>query len=596
MSSGAIGGIYAALDEERYEEALRLCERSEVSRTPLVRALRSFALAQLDRSEEARELATELLDQQRDEGVLGTLVHTFRALRDAENLIRCHEALLQLNPSSERHAQQLFFALARAGELKRMQQTASLMYKGLGKRKYLFWTVCCMLTAEPPTPMTLTLAEKMIRKLLYEVFPAERPGFEELRLFVDVIVRQGGAERALACLDELCARVAGPAPSDQDSELQIAASTLQILELRCQILGRMGDLRAELREQTALLALFPDQWAAHARAAELVCGPLSAEEDVPLSHLRFVQSCQSLHPGLRGPRLAEILMADSLAQDAPLTRRLWGDSTSPVSSRLLRNYIETFGDRPCCFTDVRPFVAKLVEQGEGNAFCEWLEERALEVIQRLEVGAEPIERASLASRLTNLTHLRYACKKAAGNCDDAAFVEIAVQTHSLTAARALPSEEPTREARCDDDLILLATAALREVPADAPFPRFALLFEAALVSQHGGAVSPHSYSLKIDRIDLYRALGVGPAAVELFNSFGVRYVQLDSLSYLVTPLMMELGLFVEVSLSSPSMVVMITPIGDSSAPQSGRLPRRRSARLDGHGLARLPEWVLRQRL
>ena len=237
--------------------------------------------------------------------------------------------------------------------------------------------------------------------------------------------------------------------------------------------------------------------------------------------------------------------------------------------------MDTFGDRSCCFTDVQPFVTRLVELGDGPALDAWLEGRSIEATQRLEAGSENAVKTPLTIRLTNLTQLRYACKRAIGNCDDAAFVEIAVQTHLLTVARSLPSEAQAREVRCDDELLLLATAALRKIPEDTPLSKFASLFEAVLISEYGGTVAPHSYSLKIDRIDLFRALGAGTPAVELFNSFGVRYIQLDSMSYLITPLMMELGLFAEVSLP-PLSIIAFTYSGDTSSSKGRWLPRWRS--------------------
>lgn len=566
MSGGPLNAVYAALDEERYEEALRLCGRSEVAGAPLVRALRSFALAQLDRGQEARALALELLDQQRDEAVLGTVVHTFRALGDQTSLVRCHETLLQLNPSSERHAQQLFFALARAGELKRMQQTASLMYRGLGRRRYLFWTVCCMLTAEPPSPMTLTLAEKMLRKLLYEVFPSARPGFEELRLLVNVILRQDGADRALTAIDELSSRPSGPPPSDQDSEQEVDASALQMHELRCEVLRRSGDSRGELRELAALLAHSPDQWTAYTRAVDLLCGPLAKDEEARSSHLLLVQSLQRTHPALRGPWLAEVHLSCALSSDDRLIRRLWGEDSSACSvlTRALHSYVDKFGDRQCCYSDVRPFVETLVKLAEERAVFEWLEGEANEATNRLDTCEDIGLQKNMLTRVVNLTQLRYLCNQLAGECDYGAVATNALQLYKLTTKKVALSESSARETRPDDELLLLATAALREMVVDTTPAKFSILFESAMLAEYGCKESPHSYCLKLDQIKLCRDLGAGVAAMNLFNSFSIRYIQLDSLSFLVTPLLMELGLFNEVRFLCTVWIIFLISLGYSN--------------------------------
>lgn len=102
-----------------------------------------------------------------------------------------------------------------------MQKTAQLLYKGMGKRHYLFWTVCSMLSNER-SDMVFLLAERMLRKLLYEVFPETRPGFEELRVFIDVLMQQKGREReALKAFDELSVRPAGTAINDQDALMSL---------------------------------------------------------------------------------------------------------------------------------------------------------------------------------------------------------------------------------------------------------------------------------------------------------------------------------------------------------------------------------------
>jgi dsDNA-binding SOS-regulon protein len=64
--------------------------------------------------------------------------------------------------------------------------------------------------------------------------------------------------------------------------------------------------------------------------------------------------------------------------------------------------------------------------------------------------------------------------------------------------------------------------------------------------QHGLKRSPYSYVFKVDLLENYRLLGNGQDALTLFSdSLGVKYIQNDSLSYLIIPTLLETGLFKE---------------------------------------------------
>jgi hypothetical protein len=53
--------------------------------------------------------------------------------------------------------------------------------------------------------------------------------------------------------------------------------------------------------------------------------------------------------------------------------------------------------------------------------------------------------------------------------------------------------------------------------------------------------SPHNFVPKIDLLECYRYLGAGKPALEVYQSLGVRYVQHDSMSYLIIPSLVESG-------------------------------------------------------
>ena len=59
------------------------------------------------------------------------------------------------------------------------------------------------------------------------------------------------------------------------------------------------------------------------------------------------------------------------------------------------------------------------------------------------------------------------------------------------------------------------------------------------------AASPFSHAFKIEALEPFRSLVAGKKATNLFDSLGTRHVQVDSMSYLLIPVLLESGLFQE---------------------------------------------------
>lgn len=129
-----------------------------------------------------------------DETVLTTLGHCFRlAHRDVE-VAECYESALAQQPGNEELAVQLFKACARCGDAKKMQTCALKLYKTHNNSKYVFWAVCSMLQQDGVNGTVLMLAERMLRRVMFETQalhpPKRTAGAEEALLWVDVLSRQ----------------------------------------------------------------------------------------------------------------------------------------------------------------------------------------------------------------------------------------------------------------------------------------------------------------------------------------------------------------------------------------------------------------------
>ena len=77
--SALISSIYKCLDQEKYEEVIKLCEGREAKKIPHAQALLSYALGEVGRGAEAAAIARELLQSRSpEEKVLNTLCFTFK--------------------------------------------------------------------------------------------------------------------------------------------------------------------------------------------------------------------------------------------------------------------------------------------------------------------------------------------------------------------------------------------------------------------------------------------------------------------------------------------------------------------------------------
>ena len=153
-----------------------------------------------------------------DEGVLNTLAYTFKACRAEKDLARCYENALSVQPNKDTFMIDLFFCYLRLNEPKKMQRIAQQLYKLTGLPMYVFWVVNSMLQQQDLPPAILTVAERMIEKILFDgVGCSYSPGAEELELYVNLLLKRRKVKEALDKLDILSARKSGQIITDNKS-------------------------------------------------------------------------------------------------------------------------------------------------------------------------------------------------------------------------------------------------------------------------------------------------------------------------------------------------------------------------------------------
>jgi hypothetical protein len=198
MVDRKLQGVYDCIDMRNFKGAVKLCQKKELKDLDIAKSLMAYCYLSMERTDEGLAIARDVKDRKPiDDQVLRTLTHCFRISNRVVDIAECYEAAVSRVPEREEFAVELFRAHARCGDAKKMQADALKLYKMHNNPKYVFWAVSCMLQQEV-TAMSCMLAERMLRKVLFETHAVKLPkrtaGGEEALLWAGVLLRQ--AEKA----------------------------------------------------------------------------------------------------------------------------------------------------------------------------------------------------------------------------------------------------------------------------------------------------------------------------------------------------------------------------------------------------------------
>ena len=426
-----IGQVYDAIDNQEHDKAIRICERSEMRASPIAQSLLAYSYAVTKKLQLALDTCRVVMRAKpTDEGTHNALALTLKILRKEDEMAAFYESLLVSHPENKEFMESLFSIYTRLGESKKMQLTAQKLYKKIGTRKYVFWTVGSMLQQGAELPaMMLTVAEKMLQKVIFSEQSSVQPGAEEVELYVEVLRRQKKIEEAYDGLRSLLERPVGTL-IDDDKDFVADGSIVKMHSLRYRTLitHLLEDILAVAKEQKdtskvrttlslleqeqrEILELYPDQWTAHSRLIELILTEKPADEKELTEHQLYLHSLGALFSYLRGPALAQLLLLQTWAQQQssnalpagwkPVGQASKGSVHDELAGLLIL-YTERFDGKQCCFSDIKPFLATLLEGGaSGEAALlsvkEFADRRSTDLQSQLEALAATYV---LADRLT----------------------------------------------------------------------------------------------------------------------------------------------------------------------------------------------------
>ncbi|KAK1800814.1 hypothetical protein P4O66_005996, partial [Electrophorus voltai] len=364
--------------------------------------LKAIGLQRTGKQDEAFTLAQEVAGlEPTDDNSLQALTILYREMHRpaqvfalflsvAELVTKLYEAAVRKVPTSEEYHSHLFMAYARVGEYKKMQQAGMALYKIVPKNPYYFWSVMSLvmqaISAQDEKlshTMFLPLAERMVEKMVKEEkIEAEA----EVQLYFMILERLGKYAEALEV-------VRGQLGEKLTSELQSRENKCMFLYGRleqwpeCNALSRKlllknpDDWQFYLSYFDSLFNLIDQSWTPpeegdHSTEGEVHC---SVAQAIGFVEERLASEEVKETRPLRGPYLARLELISRLRQRGSpdeqqlgrrrgggesLRQRHWREDahwSSVMLSvgeplELMFQYFVKFGDKPCCFTDLKVFL------------------------------------------------------------------------------------------------------------------------------------------------------------------------------------------------------------------------------------------------
>ncbi|XP_038618784.1 N-alpha-acetyltransferase 25, NatB auxiliary subunit [Tachyglossus aculeatus] len=545
--------IYDYLDNGNNKMAIQQADKLLKKHKDLhcAKVLKAIGLQRTGKQDEAFALAKEVAAlEPTDDNSLQALTILYREMHRPELVTKLYEAAVKKVPNSEEYHSHLFMAYARVGEYKKMQQAGMALYKIVPKNPYYFWSVMSLIMQSISAQdenlsktMFLPLAERMVEKMVKEdKIEAEA----EVELYYMILERLGKYQEALDV-------VRGKLGEKLISELQSRENKCMTMYKKlkkwpeCNALSRRlllrnsDDWQFYLTYFDSVFQLIDEAWAPPAEGEHSLEGDVhySAEEAVKFIEDRITEESKSSRH-LRGPHLAKL----------ELIRRLrcqgWNDEYKLGNpEELMFQYFKKFGDKPCCFTDLKVFV-DLLPSTECTKFINQL----LGVVPlsapkedkpALPADIKALQQHLCVVQLTRLLGLYHTMDK---NQQLTVVRELMLRyQHGLEFGKSCLKTE----LQFSDYYCLLAVHILIDMWLEAGEERAA--WQALLLLEEGLTHSPSNAQFKLLLVRIYCLLGAFEPVMDLYSSLDAKHIQHDTIGYLLTRYAEPLGQYAAASQS-----------------------------------------------
>ncbi|ERE76484.1 N-alpha-acetyltransferase 25, NatB auxiliary subunit [Cricetulus griseus] len=462
------------------------------------------------------------------------------------------------------------------------------LYKIVPKNPYYFWSVMSLIMQSISArdenlskTMFLPLAERMVEKMVKEdKIEAEA----EVELYYMILERLGKYQEALDV-------IRGKLGEKLTSEIQSRENKCMAMYKKlsrwpeCNALSRRlllknsDDWQFYLTYFDSVFRLIEEAWTPPAEGEHSLEGEVhcSAEDAVKFIEDRITEAAQSARH-VRGPHLAKLELIRRLRSQGCNDEYKLGDP-----EELMFQYFKKFGDKPCCFTDLKVFVDLLpaaqctqvcVSQSSASVWsvCACMQE---EVVQELKSryffrpahlavslqAEEPYTEAPRPVVLNLPTTVENHCPRLFDiqKCLVPA-PELALLIGSWGPFPACPGMFCSSrvwllgwrsclktELQFSDYYCLLAVHVLTDIWREAG--EETAVWQALTLLEEGLTHSPSNAQFKLLLVRIYCMLGAFEPVVDLYSSLDAKHIQHDTIGYLLTRYAASLGQYAAASQS-----------------------------------------------
>ncbi|XP_071999015.1 N-alpha-acetyltransferase 25, NatB auxiliary subunit isoform X2 [Engystomops pustulosus] len=544
--------IYDYLDNGNNKMAIQQAEKLLKKHRDLhcAKVLKAIGFQRTGKQEEAFVLAQEVAAlEPTDDNSLQALTILYREMHRPELVTKLYEAAVRKVPSSEEYHSHLFMAYARVGEYKKMQQAGMALYKIVPKNPYYFWSVMSLIMQSISAQdeklsktMFLPLAERMVEKMVKEdKIEAEA----EVELYYMILERLGKYEEALEV-------IRGKLGEKLTSELQSRENKCMAMYKK---LSRWPECNALSKR---LLLLNSDDWQFYLSYFDSVFhliddswtppteGPMSLEGNLDYTieeAVRFIEhqiEADSKNPRpLRGPYLAKLELIRRLRHRGCNDEYKLGEPED-----LMYQYFLKFGDKPCCFTDLKVFVDLLSSSQHSSFINRLLGSLPLtppaEGSVALPADIKAMQRHLCVVQLSRLLGLSHKMEKVQ---KQEAIREVIVRyRHGLQFGKSCLKTE----LQFSDYYCLIGAHMLLDLWNQG---EDWAVWQCLALLEEGLSNSPSNAQFKLLLIRIYCTLGAFEPATDLYSSLDAKHIQHDTIGYLLTRFAAPLGHYTAASQS-----------------------------------------------
>jgi N-terminal acetyltransferase B complex non-catalytic subunit len=507
------------IDAANYKKALQEVEKVLKKQKDFLcaKVLKALALLRLGREAESASLLQEVYNQSPgDDATLQAMTICYREMGRPELVTSCYEKALAKDPANEELASHLFMSYVRTNDVQKQQLVALNLYKLKPKNPYYFWHVMSLYLQAINDPdagkrkLLLTLAEKKVEKMVNEKkIEAEA----EVELFLMILEKEEKYDQMIQVID-------GPLGN------RFLPNHIDFVNRRKAFLFlKMGSTRRAFDAFKCLLDSNPDQMEYY-RNYISAAFTLDQELDGHKKHIGMVidfikklTEKSSKKGRLRGPHLAKIELYFQLMQ-----REETDSSYKDMKSLLFKRPTDGFVDLFNYFGHKNPFYSDVCYiHNRYPAHCPAVVKQLPHLFS---------SHATFTSQPSDMDHMKWCSvvhylQELSGMSkpDSETISKLMSLYHSCLPLGhgLLPSEiNPS------DDFALLAAHILTDKQTDE-----SRITQAVLILEQAIKRSPANHTMKLLLIMLYNNLGCVSMSFKLFESLETKYIQVDTLHYII---------------------------------------------------------------